>query len=132
MSNYRKDDTERLAGMLKALSSPQRLHLFMKLTHCCEPEGCCTTTAEGIRQCVGDLARDMDLAASTVSHHLKELRQAGVMNMERCGQRIECWISEDAMRLLAEFFAGAMEAAACSKASGKVDDGGRKDGTPER
>jgi len=132
MSNFRNSETERLAGMVKALSSTQRLHLFMMLTNCCQPEGCCSTTAGGIRRCVGDLARDMDLAASTVSHHLKELRQAGVLRMERCGQRIECWVSEEAVRLLAEFFAGAMEAVVRGQAEGPFDDGGGKDGTPER
>lgn len=131
MSNFRKDDTERLAGMLKALSSPQRLHLFMKLTNCCEPVGCCTITAAGIRQCVGDLGDGLGLAASTVSHHLKELRQAGVLRMVRRGQRIECSVCEDAVRLLADFFAGAMEAAAAGKAGSAADDGGAKDGTPE-
>ena len=113
MSNFRKDDTARLAGMLKALASPQRLRVFMKLTNCCEPDGCCGLTEEGVRRCVGDVAKDLDLAASTVSHHLKELRLAGVMKMERCGQRIECWISEDALRLLASFFTEARAAANC-------------------
>lgn len=126
MSNFRKHDTDRLATMLKALANPQRLRVFMRLTNCCEPDGRCGLTPEGIRSCVGDLAKDLDLAASTVSHHLKELRVAGVMNMERRGQRIECWISVDALRLLADFFADAQAAAGVSNGDGACAcDGGR-------
>lgn len=90
--------------MMRALSSPQRLALFMKLTRCCENEGCCEHTAEGIRRCVGDLAGDLDLAPSTVSHHLRELRLAGMMNIRRQGRNIECWVNMDAVRMLADFF----------------------------
>ena len=108
--------------MLKALASPQRLGVFMKLTNCCQPDCCSGQTTARVRSCVGDLARDMNLAASTVSHHLKELRQAGVLNMERSGQRIECWVSEDALALLASFFAGAMGAATGNKTDDTVDD----------
>jgi len=115
--------------MLKALASPQRLHLFMKLTNCCEPEGCCGLTAEGIRRCVGDLARDLDLASSTVSHHLRELRLAGVMNMQRSGQRIECWIREDALDLLADFFVDVRKAACRQADPDACDSQGGPDGT---
>lgn len=131
MSKYRNEDNERLAGMLKALASPQRLRVFMKLTNCCEPEGGCDLTDEGMRRCVGDLADGLELAASTVSHHLKELRLAGVLKTERRGQRIECWICEDALRLLAEFFAEARSAAGCrSGPSACICEGGQ-DGSRE-
>lgn len=116
--------------MLKALANPQRLRVFMKLTNCCEADGCCGLTTEGVRRCVGDLAQDLDLAASTVSHHLRELRLAGVMNMERCGQRIECWISEEALRLLAEFFVEARDAGARVGSGTCACEGGR-DGVRE-
>lgn len=56
---------------------------------------------------MGELGADLGLAASTVSHHVKELRLAGLLEMERRGQRIECWINEDAVRLLAEFIGSA-------------------------
>jgi ArsR family transcriptional regulator len=59
------------------------------------------------------LAKDLDLAASTVSYHLKELRQAGLMQVERRGKTVECWIDEDAVRLLAAFFVGNRGMAAC-------------------
>ena len=104
MSNYRTEDLERLSQMFKALSNPQRLRIFLKLvTHCCSTTYC-ETTLEGIRHCVGDLGEDLGLAASTVSHHVKELRQAGLMHLERHGQKIECWIRADALEFLSAFF----------------------------
>ena len=63
-------------------------------------------------RCVGDLGADLGLAPSTVSHHLKELRRAGLMEVERRGQRIECWVSEDTLKLLASFLNRPREARA--------------------
>jgi ArsR family transcriptional regulator len=105
MSNIRTNDVEHLASMFKALSSPQRLRMFIKLaTTCCSTAG---TGASGTRAsfcCAGELGEDLQLAPSTVSHHLKELRQAGLVQVERRGQRIDCRVGPDTLRLLASFF----------------------------
>jgi ArsR family transcriptional regulator len=42
--------------------------------------------------------------ASTISHHMKELRQAGLVRMERRGQKIECWIDPEIIANLQGFF----------------------------
>ena len=57
-----------------------------------------------MRRCVGVIGGDLEIAPSTVSHHLKELRQAGLVHMERRGQTIECWVEPETLRLLADFF----------------------------
>ena len=106
MSNYRSMDIDRLAAVFKALSNPHRLRIFVELATGCASGRSCEASARGIRRCVGDLGENLDLAASTVSHHLKELRRAGVMSVERRGQRIECWISEETLNALAMFFGG--------------------------
>jgi len=90
--------------MFKALSNPQRLKIFLKLTTFCFSTKCCDSNSESIRRCVGDLGADLGLSDSTISHHIKELRQAGLLHVERCGQKIECWISEEAVELLVAFF----------------------------
>jgi len=92
--------------MFKALSSPQRLRIFLRLASCCSG-ATCEVTLEGMRRCVGDLGEDLEVSASTLSHHLKELRQAGLMKTERRGKQIECWISEDALDELTAFFSRA-------------------------
>ncbi|MBI5496093.1 MAG: helix-turn-helix transcriptional regulator [Deltaproteobacteria bacterium] len=99
---------DRLAAMFKALSHPQRLKIIQKLCGCCAPGAACTTRADGLRCCAGDLGADLGLAASTVSHHLKELRQCGIMEVQRCGQRVECWINPAALGQLTAFLAGAV------------------------
>jgi DNA-binding transcriptional ArsR family regulator len=103
MSKSRTYDVERLAAAFRALSNPQRLRILLKLAACSCPRDRCGADAGGMTRCVGDLGADLGLAPSTVSHHLKELRQAGLMEVERRGQRIECWVSEDTMRMLASF-----------------------------
>jgi ArsR family transcriptional regulator len=105
MSKYRTVNIEKLSGMFKALSNPQRLKIFIKLARCCAPVDCCILDEKGAQRCVGDLGGDLGLAPSTVSHHIKELRLAGLVNIQRKGQKIECWTSRDILLQLAGFFA---------------------------
>jgi ArsR family transcriptional regulator len=106
------------------LSSPQRLQIFLRLTACCRPAVSCDADPEAIRCCVGELGAGLGLSASTGSHHLKELREAGLMQVERHGQKIECRISEETVSLLAAFF-GEESAVCCDAGSGKR--GGQND-----
>jgi len=94
----------RLAVMFHALASPQRLQIFLQLVARCGLPGCCDASSAGARCCAGELGKPLDIAASTLSHHLKELRQAGLMHVERRGQKIECWINPEPLKLLASFF----------------------------
>ncbi len=103
MSNYRNIDTEQLAGAFKALSNPHRLSIFRRLASCCLPGGACNTETE-MYECVGKLGRDLGIAPSTISHHIKELYQAGLIKMKRRGQTVECWVDPETLDSLAEFF----------------------------
>jgi ArsR family transcriptional regulator len=102
MSNFRIQESEHFAACFRALSNPHRLRLFARLAACL-PEGTTCTETE-IRRCVGDLGGDLGIAPSTVSHHLKELRQAGLIHTERRGRSIECWVEPGMLRTLAGFF----------------------------
>ena len=107
MSKSRTYELERLGAMFKALSSPQRLRMFVKLaTSCCSGEAKRDAGKGASFCCAGDLGADLEIAASTVSHHLKELRQAGLMQVRRRGRRIDCWVEPETLRSLASFFAG--------------------------
>jgi len=90
------------ASLFKALSNPHRLNIFMRLASCCQPGTRWSKKAE--RACVGEVAKDFDLAPSTVSHHLKELVQAGLIRTERAGQNVECWVDPKIVDELADFF----------------------------
>jgi len=103
MSNYRDTDTHRLAEAFKALSNPNRLKIFLELMNCCKPGTVCS--AEDVaKSCVGDLGNGLDIAPSTLSHHIKELSRAGLIQMERRGQHIDCWVNPDAVKELNQFF----------------------------
>ena len=112
MSISRNTNIELLATRLKALSNPGRLQIFRQLALCCDAGTGCGTDEHAMRRCVGELGRDLGLAPSTVSHHIKELRQAGLIRVERRGQNIHCWIDPDVVRSLADFFE--VSWAACS------------------
>lgn len=88
------------AGRFKALGDPTRLRI-MRMLACCpdridEAESgptagqvCCQVTGA-------------DQINSTVSHHLKELREAGLIQMERSGKTMVCSLEREALRRLAE------------------------------
>jgi ArsR family transcriptional regulator len=62
-----------LAKMFKALGDPTRLRLLSRIM-----------SAEGGEICVCDLTADaFDLASPTISHHLKVLREAGLIARDR-------------------------------------------------
>jgi len=104
MSNYQKEEVHRLAEAFKALSNPNRVHIFLRLVSCCPPGTKCITDAAG--QCVGDVGRDLEIDPSTVSHHLKELRRAGLIRMERRGKRIICWVDREMVQGLTKLLTG--------------------------
>ena len=63
---------ERLADLFKALGDPTRVAIVNRLSH-----------AETV--CVCDLTSAFDLSQPTVSHHLRILRDAGLVEAERRG-----------------------------------------------
>lgn len=91
------------SNMFKALSNVNRLALFKRLMSCCEPGTKCSPE-EAVRFCVGELGEGIDIAPSTLSHHLKELNRAGLVQMERRGKLVECWVEPETLIELAGFF----------------------------
>lgn len=106
MSNYKADSVTgltRLAGMFKALSNPHRLAIFNRLLTCCAPGTVCDADTAA-RFNVGQLGEGIDIAPSTLSHHLKELHRAGLINMQRNGKLVECWVEPDVIQAISTFF----------------------------
>jgi ArsR family transcriptional regulator, arsenate/arsenite/antimonite-responsive transcriptional repressor len=96
---------QKFSEMFKALSNPHRLEIFLRLASCC-PSGSRSATEQESRRFVGELAHGLKIAPSTVSHHIKELRQAGLITVERIGKNIECRIDEQAVAELATLLDG--------------------------
>jgi ArsR family transcriptional regulator, arsenate/arsenite/antimonite-responsive transcriptional repressor len=103
MSKYRSDDAQRYADIFKALSNPYRVKIFMRLASCCVEAGACGSDNQ-ICECVGVLGKDLGIAGSTVSHHIKELNRSGLVKIRRHGQRTECSVDPAVIDLLMEFF----------------------------
>jgi ArsR family transcriptional regulator len=103
MSKYRNQDIRRYADIFKALSNPNRLKIYLKLLSCCSPGTIHSVDPETCAY-IGELGKDLGIVASTVSHHIKELRQAGLIRLKRRGQKIECWIDPEVFDELKVFF----------------------------
>lgn len=69
-----RGDAEELSATFKALSDPGRLRLLNLIA--AQPEG---------EACVCDLTEPLGLAQPTVSHHLKVLNEAGLLDREKRG-----------------------------------------------
>jgi len=103
MSNNQNDQILRYADMFKALSNHHRLKIFLTLISCCPP-GTRYACDDDIKRYVGQLAEQVSVAPSTVSHHIKELRNAGLIRVARSGKNIECWVDAEAVSALADLF----------------------------
>ncbi len=103
MSNYNSRNIDRFSAVFSALSNPHRLQIYTILSGCCGPRaGGSPGAATACR--VGDLAGQVDIAASTLSHHLKELCHAGLINMQRDGKQVICSINSSTLDELRQYF----------------------------
>ncbi|MDH6137497.1 ArsR family transcriptional regulator [Kitasatospora sp. MAA4] len=78
-----------LARMFKALSDPVRLRLLSLIA-----------SHEGGEACVCDLTGPFDVSQPTISHHLKVLREAGLVSSERRGTWVYYWVLPAALARL--------------------------------
>ena len=70
-----------LARVFKALSDPVRLRLLSLIA-----------SRGGEQVCVCELTEAFDLTAPTISHHLKVLRESGLIASERRGTWVYYWV----------------------------------------
>jgi ArsR family transcriptional regulator, arsenate/arsenite/antimonite-responsive transcriptional repressor len=85
------DQATDMARMFKALGDPIRLRLLSRITSA--PDG---------EICVCDLTGgDFDVSGPTISHHLKVLREAGLIHGERRGTWVYYRPQPDHLRQLA-------------------------------
>lgn len=102
-----------LAAMLKALGEPTRLRIFQFLRACCCPVAVDEETGD-VRPVSGPTVGEVccqitghERVTSTFSEHLKDLRVAGLILMERRGKSAICAVNPTALATLAAFFAEA-------------------------
>jgi ArsR family transcriptional regulator len=73
-----------LAALFKAIGDPVRLRLLSLIA-----------SHEGGEACVCELTAAFDLTGPTISHHLKVLREAGLIGSQRRGTWVFYWINPD-------------------------------------
>ncbi len=90
-----------LARIFKALADPNRLAIFQLLRKRCGPG--CEVAADDAGNTVSDIAQEFDLALSTVSHHIKELKNAGLIRCEKRGLWVYCAPDESVLGTIEKF-----------------------------
>lgn len=118
-----QEEAELYAAAFKALGDPTRLRIVLFLRDALVSAGIApvgaarpasmTETAEEEAEgdtslpgslTVGEIAEHLtgsDKVSSNVSHHLKELRHAGLIGMKRRGKHVFCRVEEEALLVLA-------------------------------
>ena len=97
--------TRDMAQIFRALGDPSRLAIFELVRECCGDDSAVST--DNLRNSVSEIAGRFDLSLSTVSHHLKELRTAGLIRCERHGQHILCSVDTEVLADVEHFLRGA-------------------------
>jgi ArsR family transcriptional regulator, arsenate/arsenite/antimonite-responsive transcriptional repressor len=85
------DEATTLAARFKAVADPTRLRLLSLIA-----------AHEGGEACVCDLTPAFDLSGPTISHHLKVLREAGLITGERRGTWIHYRVVPSTLATLAQ------------------------------
>jgi ArsR family transcriptional regulator, arsenate/arsenite/antimonite-responsive transcriptional repressor len=86
-----RQEAERMATIAKALGDPIRLQLVDVLRK------------HAGKVCVCELVPLFDLSQPTVSHHLKVLRQAGIVESERQGLWAYYYVQPDSLKELSKW-----------------------------
>ncbi|WP_433524237.1 ArsR/SmtB family transcription factor [Nocardia pseudovaccinii] len=95
------DSAVALAGVFKALADPVRLRLLSVVA-----------SHGGQEVCVCELSDGFDISQPTVSHHLKVLREAGLLSSERRGSWVYYRVEPAALQQLSHLLDGGVPAVA--------------------
>lgn len=95
-----EEEAGRLARLFKALSDPTRLQLLaLLLSH------------DG-RLCVGELVSAFALEQATISHHLRVLREAGLISADKHGLYAYYRVRTETVAALSAWLSAALEGVA--------------------
>jgi ArsR family transcriptional regulator len=82
-------EDERLVSMFRALGNPARFRIFLELQRAEQVQG-------------GQLLQQLPLAQSTVSEHIRRLREVGLISGESEGAAMRYTINQEAVAWLKE------------------------------
>lgn len=93
-----RKDVDQLARMFRALAHPSRLRLFLNLLD----ESKLDLAKGRVHDCfLGKLLGGLgNLGAPTVSHHVRELADAGLITTQREGKQLACTVDPAGLAML--------------------------------
>jgi ArsR family transcriptional regulator len=103
---YTRDELDRYIVIFKALSNPHRLRILIAAGEEMREEHKWVCDGRPDVACQRDYAEIHEIAPSTMSHHLKELANAGLLTVRRDGQRIVWGLNRSGIRALRLFVEG--------------------------
>jgi len=101
------------AKVFKALSSEQRLNIFLMIYNYCQTDSETDSGTERdhhdspckcMEKTFTKVSSIMTLSRSTISHHLKELQNAGLIRCERNGQSFNCSVNKELLNEVRTLF----------------------------
>ncbi len=98
-------DAKKMARVFKALSNENRLELFIEILKARET---CFEAEEN--ECfITDIMESMNIGAPTISHHIKELTNAGLVITERKGKFLTARINYETLQEAIDFLTSKKE-----------------------
>lgn len=91
-------DTQQMAKIFKALSNQNRLELYLKIVN---------GSDVGYKkdEClISEIVHSLNIGAPTISHHIKELANAGLITTEKKGQFLVCRANKELAEEVLELF----------------------------
>ncbi len=99
--------------IFKALSNEQRFKIFMMIYKQCHDQGAsefkmkesaCCPVGGVIEKAFTKACECLSLSRSTISHHFKELQNAGLITCERMGNTFRCRVNEEVVNSIKDIF----------------------------
>lgn len=92
-----------LIKIFKALANPHRLEIFLRALEYLPSEGEVVEEPAQALSCQREIAAELGIVPSTISHHFKELSNAGLINMRRNGQQLVFSLNQSGISKLKAF-----------------------------
>ena len=97
-----KPNTASLSRLFKALSDENRLRILLAIQRndyrCRDAQGQCRNET-----CIKELAGSLKITVPTVSHHVKQLINAGLVSARKEGRWVYCRIDQEAFDAARKF-----------------------------
>lgn len=87
------------AKIFKALACEQRIRLLQLLQEWDGLDACC----DGVLKAFTKASEELKISRSTLSHHFKELENAGLILCQRRGQAMTCKINDQVLQEVRQF-----------------------------